>query len=343
MASSIETTSTTTTLKNNGNTYMSVDTNDVVTMNVASLNGGQLGGNRNLIINGDFNIWQRGTAETALSQNYKADRWGKMQYQSALHSRQAFVASGTHPENSQYVLRASGDATTALSRIQTAQGVESVNCIPLRGKTITLSLYLRCVSATMPTSSLSNLNVVVGSTAATADGSFLTTTYVAGGNASVVIAQGSLPTTWTKYTVTYTVPTNTNNIAAYVGFSGNVDAGTGDWYEISQVQIEEGTVATPFEHRSYGTELALCQRYYAVDYDGSYRTYVSNVIRFVQAHPVVMRATPTLTVTYTVSSGFGSHSASANSHFFKWDAQYPGGGGGVMDLSALLAVSSAEL
>ena len=37
---------------------------------------------------------------------------------------------------------------------------------------------------------------------------------------------------------------------------------SGDYIEISQVQVELGKVATPFEHRSYAEELALCQRYY---------------------------------------------------------------------------------
>jgi hypothetical protein len=233
---------------------------------VTGLNGGQLAGNRNIIINGDFTNWQRGTSQSALSNAgvYLADRWTHQQYQNGLHTRQAFSASGTHPGNSQYVLRASGDSTTATTRVVTTQGVESINCIPLRGKTITMSLYLRCAAATMPTSSLSNLSILLGSTAATADGAIASTDYLVAGNTTTSIAQGSLPTTWTKITNTYTVPTDTNNIAVYVGFAENVDAGTGDWYEISQVQVEIGSTATPFEQRLFGTELALCQRYYEI-------------------------------------------------------------------------------
>tara|TARA_B110000503_G_scaffold134134_1_gene212649 strand:+ start:77 stop:634 length:558 start_codon:yes stop_codon:yes gene_type:complete len=116
----------------------------------------------------------------------------------------------------------------------------------------------------MPTSSLGDMSMQVGSTAATADAAFSTTTYVAGGATNTAIAQGSLPTTWTKYTATYTVPTNTNNICVDIGFTGEVNAGTADWYEISQVQIEIGSTATPFEQRLFGAELALCQRYYEV-------------------------------------------------------------------------------
>jgi hypothetical protein len=231
---------------------------------VASINSGQLAGNRNLIINGDFTIFQRGTSQSALSAAgvFLADRWTHNHFQTALHTRQAFAASGTHPGNSQYVLRASGDSTTATSRIRTAQAIESINCIPLRGKTITMSLYVRCAAATMPTSALGDFRIRVGSTSATADSSFITTDYTASGQSDTVIAQGSLPTTWTKITNTYTVPTNTNNIAVVVTFDGLPDAGTGDWYEISQVQVEVGSTATPFEQRSIGTELALCERYY---------------------------------------------------------------------------------
>ena len=47
----------------------------------------------------------------------------------------------------------------------------------------------------------------------------------------------------------------------YVGQT-NVAASTGNYWQITGVQLETGTVATPFEHKSYSTELAQCQRYY---------------------------------------------------------------------------------
>ena len=66
MTAQITSTSTTTTLQNNGNTYMSVDTNDVVTMNQASLNGGQLAGRRNIVINGEMKVAQRSASVAGL-------------------------------------------------------------------------------------------------------------------------------------------------------------------------------------------------------------------------------------------------------------------------------------
>lgn len=270
---------------------------------LTSINGGQLAGNRNLILNGDFTLWQRGTSQSALTAEgtYLADRWTHSNYQTALHTRQAFAASGTHPANSQYVLRASGDSTSTASRIVTSQGVESVNCIPLRGKTITMSLYLRCAAATMTASGLGNLNILVGGTSATADAALASSAYDAGGSTNSAIAQGSLPTTWTKITATYTVPTNTNNLIVYVGFTHEVNAGTGDWYEISQVQVEIGSTATPFEQRGIGEELALCQRYYQIVpcniYIGNGNGYYwSTAINF----PTTMRSNPSVG---TVSGG----------------------------------------
>ncbi|MDA7701601.1 hypothetical protein N8864_04080, partial [Gammaproteobacteria bacterium] len=51
---------------------------------------------------------------------------------------------------------------------------------------------------------------------------------------------------------------------------------TNDYIQITGVQLEVGTKATPFEHRSYGQELALCQRYYfSLNYpDGQKNTWL---------------------------------------------------------------------
>ena len=96
----------------------------------------------------------------------------------------------------------------------------------------------------------------------------------------------------------------------------NTDEAT---FEITGVQLEVGDVATDFEHRSFGDELARCQRYYQKSYDygtavgtasisagavmtsltGSGQNYASaGSVKF----PVQMRATPTMTV-YSTASG----------------------------------------
>jgi hypothetical protein len=100
--------------------------------------------------------------------------------------------------------------------------------------------------------------------------------------------------------------TEWENIAAYRGLSGEPDLcdTVGNYFQITGVQLEVGKVATPFEHRSYGEELAACQRYYyrrtSVGSNGGYYRYVTGfyvsttVAEGVLEMPVEMRATPSL-------------------------------------------------
>jgi len=69
---------------------------------------------------------------------------------------------------------------------------------------------------------------------------------------------------WEKLSVTFTVQDSPTILDCYFGtyFNGSVAHNTGDYIEATQMQLELGSVATEFEHRSYGEELALCQRYF---------------------------------------------------------------------------------
>ena len=70
-------------------------------------------------------------------------------------------------------------------------------------------------------------------------------------NAGSTYSTGSHQTTWSTYN-------NANRCPSVLGVGG----ATSDYFAITGVQLEVGSVATPFEHRSYGDELARCQRYY---------------------------------------------------------------------------------
>ena len=64
-----------------------------------------------------------------------------------------------------------------------------------------------------------------------------------------------------------TLPSEWENIVSanrHPGQTANIGASTSDYFQITGVQLEVGSVATPFEHRSYGEELARCKRYYEV-------------------------------------------------------------------------------
>ena len=107
-------------------------------------------------------------------------------------------------------------------------------------------------------------------------------------------SSGSASTTWSTDGLT-----NTNR---YVGQTANVAATTSDNWAITGVQMELGSQATAFEHRSVGEELALCQRYFWKDPDdtgfGYYATRYSSSGSFcVVSLPVSMRAQPTATGT----------------------------------------------
>jgi hypothetical protein len=90
----------------------------------------------------------------------------------------------------------------------------------------------------------------------------------------------------------------------------NVAAATSNYWQITGVQLEPGSVATPFEFEDYGTTLAKCQRYYwsgtwvgGAIYDDDYL-----VNYFGGQFPVTMRATPTLSIT---SGGLNGHHGAA--------------------------------
>ena len=128
------------------------------------------------------------------------------------------------------------------------------------------------------------------------------------GFASGSTYDGSTSTSWTDYTDAYFLGGHAQD--------GVVTTAGADWY-LTGVQLEVGTVATPFEHRPYGVELALCQRYYfktfnqsvvpaqAVDYSGSLwgSSSVTNIsFSSTMKLPVSMRTTPNPVTVYSTTS-----------------------------------------
>ena len=108
--------------------------------------------------------------------------------------------------------------------------------------------------------------------------------------------------------VTATVDTWQAGSLHYVAGNVKVNETSGATFFITGVQLEVGDTATPFEHRSYGQELALCQRYfYRFGASTSQRIGVHNSAGSGTnsdpvAFPVTMRATPTGTVSVAAST-----------------------------------------
>lgn len=194
-------------------------------------------GFKNFIINGNFDIWQRGTSfgTTAL---YNADRWWQPSGGTFSYSR-----GNTNPlAGSLYYISLS--STTAPSALQ--QAIESSTVTKLAGQTVTLSYWIRSTTTTVPTTT------VTYSTSTDALASQTTSISVTTSPGTALVAN-----TWTKQTVTFAVPSSA--VGLRISLAGASGSCTVDY---SQVQLELGSVATPFENRQYGQELALCQRYY---------------------------------------------------------------------------------
>jgi hypothetical protein len=217
---------------------------------VKSLNGGQLAGFRNKIINGGFDIWQRGTSFTFNSSGgYTADRFNMSSGTGgvAVISRQTFTPGQTDvPGNPKYYMQIQ-HTTDGGTPANLDTRIEDVNTFS--GQNATFSFYGKVSSGT--SSWTPRLVQFFGT----------------GGSATNVTmaAEITLTTSWQRFTVTFAVPSTSGKTIGegnylrpdiYRGTTGTVT------YHFANVQFEAGTVATPFEYRPIGTELALCQRYY---------------------------------------------------------------------------------
>jgi len=253
----------------------------VTAATLASINGGPIAGERNRIINGGMDIWQRGTSTTNVGTAYLADRWA---YQFTTGGTVSQETSSL-PTGSRYAWKYVASASNTY--LQTGQQIEYINCLDLQNTTVAISFMARAVTSNVGSTALT----VRTRTIAGVDGACI----FVGSAADTAI---TLTTAWTRYTVTRTLPSTFGSLSLEFALGSHV---SGDGIMLSPVQLEPGAVATPFERRSYGLELALCQRYYETG-DGNITGYTSggigntNTVYF----KAIKRATPTLA--YAVGS-----------------------------------------
>jgi len=244
----------------NGDVFSSNDINDTNgTINLLQTSTLSVQAGKNRVINGGMDVWQRGTTFANPALGYTADRW---QGSTATAGTVTRVATGdtTNLPNIQYALRYQRTAaSTSTSQLNIIQNFESVNSIPLAGKTITLSFYARKGANYSPTSSL--LGVILATGTGT-DQNYYTAGYT--GQADTISSSATLTTTWQRFTYTATLPATMTEMAVYFYAAPTGTAGAADYYEITGVQVELGSYATSFSRSApnYGGELAACQRYY---------------------------------------------------------------------------------
>ena len=284
---------------------------------VANLNGGPLAGMRNRIINGNFAIGQRGTTFASSANNndaYTLDRWYILS--DGNDAIDVTRETSVVPTNQKYAIAL--DVETANKKFGIAQIIESDNCVGLTGGTVTLSFKAK-VSAT---TKLDNVKAAVVAWSGTADTvtSDIISAWGAEGTNPTLIANAtyentpanlSVTTSYATYSITASVDTaSTTNIIVFI-WSDVTDTTAGDFLYVTDVQLEPGSVATPFEQRPIGTELALCQRYCIVSTQSiaafSFYTPVSSTSDLganVFFH-VTMRATPTVALGTQSTPGAG--------------------------------------
>ena len=280
---------------------------------------------RNLVITGAMNVAQRGTSVASLSSTATYSTCDRFMVQ--------YGSSGTFTE-SQSTTAPSGfsnslklDCTTADSSpnyLLISQRIEGQNVQHLKKGTssavsTTLSFYVRSsktgtyqvnlrdidntriIGATYTISSADTWEQKIITFAGDTTGAFDNDNaasldiewWLASGS---TYNSGAVPTAWEA-------AANGDRAA---GLNVAIGASTSDDFHITGVQLELGEQATPFEHRSFADDLALCQRYYQrITADASYTAFAAGLCTTTTQmicalkYTTTMRASPTLTQSNT--------------------------------------------
>jgi hypothetical protein len=294
-----------------GDVYSASDVNDTNGTINAFVTGGQTAG-KNSVINGGMDVWQRGTSFTPNTTIYMADRWEMFVGATGTTVTRQTTSDTTNLPFIQYCMRVSRNSGNTGTNIRYLyQPMETVNSIPLAGKTVTFSFYAR-KGATFSGSVVANAGTGTG----TDQNPLVTYT----GTATPVSGTPTLTTTWQRFTYTGTFAATATEV--FVGFEWTPSgtAGATDYFEVTGVQLEVGSTATPFS-RAQGTiqgELAACQRYY-VKYNGSGAKsfgYASGTTSIVLSFvtPVEMRALPTFTAGTSATTRGGDGTITPSSY-----------------------------
>jgi hypothetical protein len=247
--------------------------------NTAQINGmtptaDSLQGFRNRLINSDMRIDQRNAGASVgaspLSGVYTLDRWLVSRTGTGNNAVQR-VANTNY--GGQFAVSLSGAFANG-EALSFEQRIEAANCFDLAGQTVTVSFRHS------ETTSAGSVAISVSATYAGASDNWTSETLIAT-NAITVSS------TATSATTQFTVPSAAvNGIKLRFNFvqggaTGNIQAFLGG------VQLEAGSVATPFERRDYGRELSMCTRYFQI-------LQLFQQGGFVNSYPIEMRASVTI-------------------------------------------------
>jgi hypothetical protein len=248
---------------------------------------------RNKLINGDMRIHQRGTSGNATNGMFVCDRWivnsdipgGFLTRADVQTTDQMLVELGI----TKYISMSRGSGSGTYMQLQ--QNIEMFNVRDCIMSQIALSFYAKASSA-------GSFECTMGwyytaSTLATYSGQTIT-----------------LTTSWKRYELLFTAPaaltvantiTNIDNLIGMIVALRCTSMPLNSTTQISGVQIEKGSVATPFELRPYPVELQLCQRYGYTIPDTAHNFFgfthlATTTVQLVISHPITMRIGPTVSL-----------------------------------------------
>jgi len=306
-------------------------------------------GRRNLIINGAMQVAQRGTSATGKTSNgyYTCDRFRIQIGSIGTYTVEQSTDAPNEFSNSWKISCTTADSSPAasdyllLNHFIEAQNLQGLAFGTADAKPLTLSFWVKSnktgnASFEMEQNDNSNKQLSFQYTINSANTWEKKTISIPADTAGVInndngiglqlnwwlnggtdFTSGSHKSTWSTFALGDNNPSN-------LGIGGS----TSDYWQITGVQLESGDTATPFEHRSFGEELALCQRYYekSFDYDtapaqntgsvsGSLTVSgVSTSVRTLLGHvdfAVHKRAVPTITRYNPYANGTGWSQAGA--------------------------------
>jgi hypothetical protein len=301
--------------------------------NLPSINSGQIGGSRNKIINGAMVIDQRNVGASvtpASTPTYTIDRWN---FQYTANSKFSTQRSTTVPSgftNSMLVTSLSAYSVGSGDIFLVQQSIEGFNIADLAwgtasATTVTLSLWVR--SSLTGTFGGALLN-------AAQNRSYPFTYAISSANTwekkSITIAGDTTGTWATDNSAGIRVTFGLGGGATYSGTAGEwvaagkytatsavsvVGTNAATWH-VTGVQLEVGSTATEFESRSFGEELALCERYFQlVPQVGLAYAGATTTVDTCVPYRTPMRAAPTITaiaaitVTNVTAADFAQSSA----------------------------------
>jgi hypothetical protein len=245
----------------------------------------------NLIINGAFDFWQRGTSIVQTGGQYTADRW-RIQAATAVPTRTITQESFTPNElnelgfgDARFYFRSTLTTVGSSTNVFISQRVEDVR--NLAGQTATVSFYAKSDSTRTQTVDLIQ-------------------NFGSGGSTSVTFGSNTFSTTtsWQRFSFTISVPSisgKTLGANSFIELRFRQALADGSVLDLWGLQLEASPIATSFKRNanSLAGELAACQRYY-FRYSGvinnrfaiGYNTTTSSGY-FVLPYPTTMRVAPT--------------------------------------------------